>query len=122
MGCQVWPAISAVSILELVTNSGSSRMSRAPNLHSLRTTKLFTSFNYNILHDLRTFRYCISVRTDTSEALVSSESSITDKTKEKKTPLKIAAEKKTCTWLCNAINLSKKKKQKKAKQIILLVL
>ena len=42
LGCQVWPAISAVSILELVTNSGSSRMSRAPNLHSLRATKLFT--------------------------------------------------------------------------------
>ena len=41
LGCQVWPAISAVSILELVTNSGSSRMSRAPNLHSLRATKLF---------------------------------------------------------------------------------
>ena len=42
LGCQVWPAISAVSILELVANSGSSRMSRAPNLHSLRATKLFT--------------------------------------------------------------------------------
>ena len=41
LGCQVWPAISAVSILELVANSGSSRMSRAPNLHSLRVTKLF---------------------------------------------------------------------------------
>ena len=41
LGCQVWPAISAVSILELVANSGSSRMSRAPNLHSLRATKLF---------------------------------------------------------------------------------
>ena len=35
LGCQVLPAISAVSILELVANSGSSRMSRAPNLHSL---------------------------------------------------------------------------------------
>ena len=35
LGCQVWPAISAVSILELVANSGSSRMSWAPNLHSL---------------------------------------------------------------------------------------
>ena len=34
-------AVSAVSILELVTNSDSSRMSRAPNLHSLRATKLF---------------------------------------------------------------------------------
>ena len=41
LGCQVWPAISAVFILELVANSGSSRMSRAPNLHSLRATKLF---------------------------------------------------------------------------------
>ena len=61
-------------------------------IHSVKLH--LTSFNYNILHDLRTFRYCISVRTDTSEAHVSSESSITDKTKEKKTPLKIAAEKK----------------------------
>ena len=43
LGFQVWPAISAVSILELVANSGSSRMSRAPNLHSLRATKLFIS-------------------------------------------------------------------------------
>ena len=34
-GCQVLPAISEVSILELVANSGSSRMSRAPNLHRL---------------------------------------------------------------------------------------
>ena len=34
-GCQVLPNISAVSILELVANSGSSRMSRAPNLHGL---------------------------------------------------------------------------------------
>ena len=33
--CQVSPAISAVPILELAANSGSSRMSRAPNLHSL---------------------------------------------------------------------------------------
>ena len=30
LGCQVLPAISAVSILELAANSGSSRMSRAP--------------------------------------------------------------------------------------------
>ena len=36
LGCQVLPAISAVSILELVANSGSSRMFRTPNLHSLR--------------------------------------------------------------------------------------
>ena len=42
LGCQVLPAISAVSILELVAKSGSSRMSRAPNLHSLRATMLFT--------------------------------------------------------------------------------
>ena len=33
LGCQVLPAISAVSILELAANSGSSRMSWAPNLH-----------------------------------------------------------------------------------------
>ena len=30
LGCQVLPAISAVSILELAANSGSSRMSGAP--------------------------------------------------------------------------------------------
>ena len=35
LGCQVLPAISAVSILELAANSGSSRMSWAPNLHRL---------------------------------------------------------------------------------------
>ena len=39
LGCQVLPAISAVSILELAANSGSSRMSRAPNLYT--ATKLF---------------------------------------------------------------------------------
>ena len=39
LGCQVLPAIGAVSILELAVNSGSSRMSRAPNLQ--RVTKLF---------------------------------------------------------------------------------
>ena len=32
LGCQVLPAISVVSILELAANSGSSRMSQAPNL------------------------------------------------------------------------------------------
>ena len=35
LGFQVLPAISAVSILELVAYRDSSRMSRAPNLHSL---------------------------------------------------------------------------------------
>ena len=35
LGCQVLLAFSAVSILELAANSGSSRMSRAPNLHRL---------------------------------------------------------------------------------------
>ena len=35
LGCQDLPAVSAVSILELAANSGSSRMSRAPNLQSL---------------------------------------------------------------------------------------
>ena len=39
LGCQVLPAIGAVSILELAANSGSSRMSQAPNFH--RATKLF---------------------------------------------------------------------------------
>ena len=33
LGCQVLPAVGAVSILELAANSGSSRMSQAPNLH-----------------------------------------------------------------------------------------
>ena len=41
LGCQVLPAIDAVSILELAANSGSSRMSQALNLH--RATKLFIS-------------------------------------------------------------------------------
>ena len=35
LGCQVLPAISVVSIFELVANIGSSKMSRAPNLYSL---------------------------------------------------------------------------------------
>ena len=39
LGCQVLPAISAVSILELVANSGSSRISQAPN-QLRRLTKL----------------------------------------------------------------------------------
>ena len=33
LGCQVLPAITAVFILVLAANSGSSRMSQAPNLH-----------------------------------------------------------------------------------------
>ena len=41
LGCQVLPAISAVSILELAANSGSSRISQAPNLHL--ATQLLTS-------------------------------------------------------------------------------
>ena len=40
LGCQVLPAIGAVSILELVTNSGGSTMSQAPNLHTV--TQLLT--------------------------------------------------------------------------------
>ena len=43
VGCQVLPAIGAVSISELAANSGSSRMSRAPNLH--RATKLFNCYD-----------------------------------------------------------------------------
>ena len=43
LGCQVLPAIGAVSILELAANGGSSRMFRAPNLQ--RATMLFTIFN-----------------------------------------------------------------------------
>ena len=43
LGCQVLPAICAVSILELAANSGSSRMSRAPNLQG--ATKVFTEIN-----------------------------------------------------------------------------
>ena len=33
LGCQVLPAIGAVSILELAANSGSPRMCQEPNLH-----------------------------------------------------------------------------------------
>jgi len=51
LGCQVWPAISAVCILELVANSGSSRMSRTPNLHSLRATKLFIVGKHYVLSE-----------------------------------------------------------------------
>jgi len=40
LGHQILPAIRAVSILELSANSGSSRMSQAPNLHLV--TQLFT--------------------------------------------------------------------------------
>ena len=51
LGCQVLPAIGAVSILELAANSGSSRMSWAPNLqrakklviHITRDPKVLTS-------------------------------------------------------------------------------
>ena len=43
LGCQVLPAIGAVSILELAANSGSSRMFRAPNLQ--RAAMLFTDIN-----------------------------------------------------------------------------
>ena len=52
VGCQVLPAISVVSILELAANSGSSRMSRAPNLHRLSEcnevvyTHIFYCANY----------------------------------------------------------------------------
>ena len=53
LGCQVLPAIGAVSILELATNSGSSRMSRAPNLQS--ATKLFMYFSANIFLALSHF-------------------------------------------------------------------
>ena len=48
LGCQALPAISAVSILELAANAGSSRVSWAPNLHRamqlfiLRIRKLIT--------------------------------------------------------------------------------
>ena len=56
LGCQVWPAISAVSVLELVANSGSSRMSRAPNLHSLRATKLFNEY-YMVVTRMDTPKY-----------------------------------------------------------------
>ena len=45
LGCLDLPTIGAVSILELVTNSGSSRMSQAPNLYIV--TQLFT-FHYGV--------------------------------------------------------------------------
>ena len=57
LGCQVLPATSAVSILELATNSGSSRMSRAPNFHRLSESDevvylhlmLFTFFGLSVI-------------------------------------------------------------------------
>ena len=42
LGRQILPAIRAVSILELSANSGSSRMSQAPNLHLVM--QLVTTF------------------------------------------------------------------------------
>ena len=39
-GCQVLPAIDAVSVLDLAANSGSSRMSQAPNLPTVATQLL----------------------------------------------------------------------------------
>ena len=48
LGCQVLPAIGAVSILELVASSGSSRMSWASNLQ--RATKLFNASKISIHH------------------------------------------------------------------------
>ena len=50
LGCQVLPAISAVSILELATNNGSSRMSQVHNLH--KATQLLNINNNN---------YCLTV-------------------------------------------------------------
>ena len=52
LGCQVLPAIGAVSILELAANSGSSRMFRAPNLQ--RATMLFTVLCYHLRRSLQT--------------------------------------------------------------------
>ena len=51
LGCQVLPAIGAVSILELAANSGSSRMSQASNLQ--RVTRLFTTI------DLKSFSHFV---------------------------------------------------------------
>ena len=45
-GCQVLPAISAVSKLELAANCGSSRMSRAPNHHLM--TQLLAVYNTQV--------------------------------------------------------------------------
>ena len=47
LGCQVFPATGAVSILELAATSRSSRMSQAPNLH--RATQLFNAI-YQKVH------------------------------------------------------------------------
>ena len=46
LGCQVLPATGAVSILELAAINGSSRMSRAPNLH--RATQLFNAIGQKV--------------------------------------------------------------------------
>ena len=54
LGCQVLPAIGAVSILELAANSGSSRMFRAPNLQ--RATMLFTLEKHKGMYQRRLTR------------------------------------------------------------------
>ena len=49
-GYQVLPAISAVSILELAADRGSSRMSKAPNLHlAMRLLMAFLLCNRNAM-------------------------------------------------------------------------
>ena len=59
LGCHVLPAIGAVSNLELAASSGSSRMSRAPNLH--RATTLFINIIvYNFSN--KGIVYCWSMR------------------------------------------------------------
>ena len=74
---------------------------------------LFTPLNYIYLHLITTFCttykpsdiVSLSEQTQVRHMFHQRVQSLT-KQRRKKKPLKIAAEKKTCTWFCNAIDLS----------------
>ena len=59
LGCHVLPAIVAVSILDLAANSGSSRMSQAPNFH-LAMQLLIIDINESIRCISSPVSYCPS--------------------------------------------------------------
>ena len=60
LGCQVLPAISEVSILDLAANSGSSRMSRAPNLHSLSESNEVVYGKKTDIYLFDMYTYCLN--------------------------------------------------------------
>ena len=60
LGCQVLPAICALSILELAANSGSSRLSQASKLH-LSMQFLSSSTQLALTVNLEVSRWCHSL-------------------------------------------------------------